>query len=256
MNIADVMRKPRLKLTRANAHIAEIERDANPLSRELYELRIDFSRSKVILREPDTYFLRYKPLAPISEHFGTIMGDVVNNLREALEYWMNMALRTIGPIRKTHFPFAKSAAELGNSKAFREIQTWFPDAANFIETVVRPTFDQKPNLWAVTSLSNYNKHNDLLPAVGVTTIENISLQTGGLTVQSCNVIGPADGELNLVKSLSPIHFGDGYNTKVELKFAGETEFDGAEVIRQLVDMATEVASALDDLEGFISPYCR
>ena len=256
MDLSDVMQKPRRKVDRAKRHISELERETNPLSRDLYELKIEINRSRAVLKTPDEHLLRYKPLTSISEHFGAVMGDAVNNLREALDYWINMALQTVGPKQKAHFPFAKSSADLNTSKAYKDIQVWFPQAANFIATIIQPCFDQKPNLWAVTSLSNYNKHNDFLPSVGITTIENVNVRAGGLTMQSCSIGGPADQELNLIRSAMPIHFSDAYNTKVELHFAGGTEFDGTLVTKQMTSMMAAVSGALDDLEGFIAPYCE
>ena len=54
----------------------------------------------VLLADPDCFALTFRPKKSINEHFGAILGDAVNNLREALDYWMNNAVRCVGPSQK------------------------------------------------------------------------------------------------------------------------------------------------------------
>ena len=76
----------RLKIKRANSHINTIARDFSPLSRDLYEITNGPGRSHIIMLEPDGFYLTYRPKQLITDHFGPIIGDCVNNLREAMDY--------------------------------------------------------------------------------------------------------------------------------------------------------------------------
>ncbi len=57
--------------------------------------------------EPNGFYLTYRPKEPITDHFGPIIGDCVNNLREAMDYWINAALTATGKPRKAHLPFSE-----------------------------------------------------------------------------------------------------------------------------------------------------
>ncbi len=160
MNVAAIMKSPRLKVKRANSHIDAIIRDSAPLTKDLYEITSEPARSIAVLTQPDCFHLAYRPKEPVTDHFGTIIGDAVNNLREALDYWANAALRAIGENRKVHFPFSKEWKNLETSRHYLAIQKSFPDAAEFILKTIKPCWDTNRHLWASVSLCNFNKHND------------------------------------------------------------------------------------------------
>ncbi len=114
MNVAAIMKSPRLKVKRANSHIDTIIRDSAPLTKKLYEITNVPARSIAVLSQPDCFHLTYRPKEPVTDHFGTIIGHAANNLREALDYWANAALRAIGETRKawTEAAIEKDACEI------------------------------------------------------------------------------------------------------------------------------------------------
>ncbi len=160
MKLLDVMKGARLKVKRANSHIDALIRDAAIMPHDLYEVTNGPHFRNFLLAKPDCFALTYRPKEPIPEHFGAIMGDAVNNLREALDYWVNAAVLCVGPAKRLHFPFVGQGENLITSRHYLAVEKAFPDAAKFIAKDIDPRRDANLSLWAVTGLSNDNKHND------------------------------------------------------------------------------------------------
>ncbi|WP_201414838.1 hypothetical protein [Mesorhizobium sp. J8] len=256
MKLSEVMKNPRLKVKRAESHINALMRDSSPLSRDLYEIRNGLHRSHVLLAQPDCFALTFTPKEPIKEHFGAIMGDAVNNLREALDYWMNNAVQCVGPAKKVHFPFAQERKDLETSPNYPAVHKAFPDAAKFIAKEIEPCRDTNLDLWAVTSLCNDNKHNDFLPTVTVMNIDNINLRAGGIVMRNCGAGWDANGPMTVIQSGVPISMQNNFSTSVEIRFPQGAVFENQPVIPTLANMSKVVSQTLNALEKFITPYCK
>lgn len=248
------MQGPRLKVKRANSHIKTIISDSATLSKKLYEITNGSGRSVALLAKPDSFLLTYRPKEPITTHFSPIIGDTVNNLREALDYWMNAAVKVVNSPKKLHFPFSKNLGDLEATNNYKEVHKAFPDAASFILNTIKPCWDTNPHLWAVTSLCNDNKHNDFIPTVTVTEIKNINAVIGSIKLENCTVSGDADSQINIGKSHAPITIENNFSTYVEIKFPKGAVFENQPVIPTLQKMSQVVSQTLDTLEDFIGPY--
>ena len=254
MNLRKTMKGSRLKVKRADSLIEEIIRDSSPLSKNLYKITNGPERSVAILAKPDRFSLTYRPKEPITEHFGSIMGDAVNNLRESLDYWMNAAARVVGPPKKLHFPFSEEWKYLEVSSNYIAVQKAFPDAAKFILENIEPCRDTNLYLWAATSLCNFNHHNDFLPTVTIVNVDNINARVGTNTVKNCAVGGNANRPIGIIRSNTPIAIENNFSTSVGINFPKGAIFENQPVIPTLTQMSQVVSETLDALEVFIRPY--
>ena len=255
MKMTTIMKGPRLKVKRANSHIDAIIRDSSPLAKGLYEITNGPARSVAILAQPDCFQLAYRPKQPVVDHFSPIVGDAVNNLREALDYWINGALKAIGKPMKAYFPFSEEWKNLESSPNYPAIQKAFPDAAEFILKDIKPCRNTNLHLWASASLCNFNKHNDFVPAISVVNIENINARVGTNTIADCAVGGDANRPIRIIRADTPITIDDNFRTSVEINFPEGAIFEHQPVIPTLTQMSQVISETLDALERFIRPYC-
>ncbi len=245
MNVAAILKGPRLKVKRANSHIDSIIRDSVPLARELYEIVNEPEFSIAVLAQPDRFQLAYRPKEPVTDHFSPIIGDAVNNLREALDYWINAALKAVGQPRKAHFPFSEEWENLETSPNYSTIQKAFPDAAKFILKEIKPCRDTNLYLWASTSLCNFNKHNDFVPTISVVNIDNINARIGTNIIQNCGVGGDANRPIVMISSDSPITIDNDFSTSVEITFPDGAIFENRPVVPTITQMSKVVSETLN-----------
>ena len=130
MNVTRIMKGPRLKVKRADSLIDTIIRDSAPLSKDLYEITCGPGRSIALLTNPDGFYLTYRPKEPITDHFAPVIGDAVNNLREAFDYWINAAARVVAPPRKLLFPFSEEWKNFKTSPIIRRYKRPSPTPQN------------------------------------------------------------------------------------------------------------------------------
>ena len=252
MNVTSIMKGPRLKVKRANSHIDAIVGDTSPLSKNLYEITNGPGRSVAPLKNFDGFYLTYKPKESISDHLSPIIGDVVNNLREALDYWVNGAVAAIGPKKKLYFPFTNKWENLESTPNYQKIHKAFPAAAEFILNEIKPCRDTNLILWAITSLCNFNKHNDLLPTVSLAMVNNINARIGNSLIQDCSIGGNANSPITMIKSGTPIAIDSDFNTSVDITFPEGAIFENQPIIPTLRNMSIITSQTLDLLERFIS----
>lgn len=256
MRLTDVMKGPRRKVKRAYEHIDALIRDTAVMPDHLYEVTNGLLRRHILLAKPDSFALAYRPKEDIPEHFGAIIGDALNNLRESLDYWINAAVQCIGPKRRLHFPFAGKGERVEDAKTYGAVEKAFPDAAQFIAKDIDPRRDTNLLLWAVTGLRNDNAHNDFIPVVTLSEIKNLDTRIGNIRIADLTIGGDANSPLILIRSPYPIPQKDDLKVSVEILFGKGTPFEDQPVIPTLTNMAEVVTKTLDALEKFIAPYCK
>ncbi len=256
MTASNRFRRAKLKVKRANSHISTLIRDSSPLSKSLYEITNGPTRSIALLARPDGYGLSYRSKEPIADHFGVVIGDAVNNLREALDYSINTALEAIGQPKRVHFPFSERWQDLKSSHYYAPIERAFPEAANFILEEIKPCRDTNLPLWAAASLCNQNKHNDFIPTVSVVTVENINARIGTTVMQNSSIGGNADGYMKIIRSDQPIIMDGNFSTSVEITFPQGAIFESEPVVSTLQHMSEVVEQTLDSFEYFVTQYIK
>lgn len=257
MRLKEVMDSARRKVARANQHIAQLEAESRSLPQTLFDLKIEHRQVAPVLH-PDRDLFRYVPKDDVPKYFGAIAGDAVNNLRESLDYWMNSAIRCVGPSEKVHFPFTAKKDDLEKSRNFRQVEKLFPEVAEFISDEIAPCRDENTFVWAATSLCNDNKHNDFLPLTTTKKVQGGHIMIGTNSWRECTYEGDASQVQDFLDApLGSMRVIDGrFRVSIELIFPPGAVFAGKSVVLTLQKMSEEVSSSLDLLEAFIKPYCK
>jgi hypothetical protein len=103
----------RSKITRAKEHFAELDRRIG----EFHDLRPYEQVAEDHPDKPGFTIHKMKLTKPLPESIGNVLGDLVGNLREALDlaaYAIAIASGKIDP-KYTAFPFAGSVSQMANS---------------------------------------------------------------------------------------------------------------------------------------------
>jgi hypothetical protein len=246
--------KARLKVRRANDHIKVITEQSAKLPAHLYEIVNGPARSFVVLATPNCHSLVYRPREPVSEHFEPIIGDAVNNLREAMDLWINAVHRIRTGKDNLYFPFAEEWKNLAASKNFGPVHKAFPELADFILNEVKPCKDTNLLLWAATDTSCFNKHKGFLPSVNIARA-TFSAMVGNSMFQDCSAGGNADGQVGIIRAPVPITLTSGaVGVSVGVTFGVGTVFEKRAVIPTLMQMSQTVSDTLDALDRFVTPF--
>lgn len=253
--MAGISHNAYLKVKRANEHIDTLLQRSSPLPNDLYEITNGPARSVVILINPDRFEFAYRPKELISEYFSPIIGDAVNNLREAMDLWINAVDRARSGRGNLHFPFAAEWKDLEAAKTYEPIRKSFPELADFIVKDIKPCRDTNLNLWAATSLCNFNKHNDFLPNVSVVRVQGISAFVGTNTIQDCSVRGNANRKIVMIAAGQPIIANNNHlRVTVDITFPKGAVFEDQPVIPTLTQMSQVVSETLGALDAFVATY--
>lgn len=245
-------RKPLMKVERAKKHIAELEADTTNLPPHLYTVENLPHRSLAVLVYPDCYLFRYTPKESIKDHFGAIIGDTVNNLREALDYLCNNAVEIIGERKRLNFPFAADRGGLLRSQNFLRLTRVFPELSAFIADEMRPTREENIDLWAITSLCNDNKHNDFIPMTSMVNVGAEKIVFGdSSSLENIGIGGDASKTINFIRSSSPIEVHGALIVECELTFPNGAIFEGEMVIAKLKQLVGVTESAIATISKFM-----
>ena len=187
----------KIKIARANRHIRELESlfDAffcdNP-----HRIRINKHPDQGIAISAE--FDR-----PLPNETAAIIGDVVHNLRAALDHLACDMIRASGenPNRWHGFPIDKSQSGFEGNIAGK-LKGAADKFVDFVKSQ-RPYRDNGGNAWMhnLASLDNDDKHIVLIPTVGVASLKNIHIKnpdgTTMITMKSLDVSG--DGHVNVAR---------------------------------------------------------
>ncbi len=156
--MADLFVSSKLTLARAKHHIRDLERQVQPfISKDAWTYVVEKDSDGVT----NLHKVRFnRRLAP--EVLGVLF-DAANNLRAALDqagYAAAIASGKVEP-KRTHFPFASSAAELPNVIA-RKSKDLPPEILSLF-CAFKPYKRGNRTLWALNKLCNTKKHCSLVP---------------------------------------------------------------------------------------------
>jgi len=215
------------KLLRADLHIGSLEAAIDEY------FRSDWYQQD-LQRNPDgNYSLRFEFREP-PDDFGALVGDVVHNLRAALDLLAVELVRLNGGnVKDVYFPFAESASAL--EKAI--IDRRFHRASKASIAVVRSLQPYKGGnrlLRALHDLDIQDKHRTLIPVVSI-------VSTSGITV------GPAvagDISSRLVAHVDPNH-----PPQARFIFPADSALADNEIVPALKAMRAIVAGAIEAFFG-------
>ena len=121
---------PKIKIDRARKHLAELEK-----------ARADFRASRAkkcrteISRSGGTFTFNFQmDLSGPPEDFGAIVGDIIHNLRAALDLAACELVRAVGQSDKgVYFPFSQSESDLDKTIKVRHFDRAGPDAVALLK---------------------------------------------------------------------------------------------------------------------------
>jgi hypothetical protein len=193
-------RESRLKIQRANEHIADIKRHVGRIA-DAYVLRINVDANtgkKSIQYGIDN--------SPVHEKLALIIGDAAHNLKCALDFaWLETIKTHVpGAVNSfTRFPVRDSRDELETTLTGREIHT--SSLALFDVTInkIKPYSGGNDSIWAVHRLDILDKHRLLIPTLSIA-VANFELEDDAgkffvkpLWVATGNRLSTVPIELNL-----------------------------------------------------------
>lgn len=150
-----------VKLSRARKHLIEVE-TLFAEYRDQYEHE-DTITTKV-LRNGSYLSVEFQMrFLPLSDEFGAAVGDVIHNLRAALDLLASEAAkRQSGDNKGVYFLFAKSAEELEKQIKLKKFTKASPEAVQIVQEL-KPYIGGNVYLRAIHDLDIQDKHQQLIP---------------------------------------------------------------------------------------------
>jgi hypothetical protein len=155
-------RDARLKIDRANKHIADLESRIGGLPDHcVAAVEINTAGGNEVIKYdlPDTS--AYSDIA-------LMLGDAVHNLRCALDYAWIKTLERVAPQiidHSTKFPVRDSADELKTALHGAEIDTRTPGLFNLVVSSIKPYKGGNFAIWPLHKINNTDKHRLLIPLI-------------------------------------------------------------------------------------------
>jgi len=238
------LKPSRIKLKAARDHIERLKNCTSPLDPKFYDISLIETREPVImLNAPKCYLLVYKPKEPVPETLANMIGDVVGNLKSALDY---AAVRIDVP--GTYFPTAPRA-NLPQLASLVKLEAKLPGFRDLLLDRLRPENGPDEPLWAlIGKANNENKHEDFIPTVTMVRVQGINARYANTTLNNCAIVGDAAKPINMIKSFAPIHFSSRYETIVDLKFGPGTSAPNEAVVPILQRASDAVQCTLDEVD--------
>jgi hypothetical protein len=180
--IDEQFRAARLKIKRANKHIAEAEARISILPNE-YAARIQVDP------QSGNDFLEYG-ISQESEHIGDLalmIGDAVHNLKCALDYaWIGALMKhsTTAPKKLYKFPVYPTRELLEQALTGGKIHESAPGLYDLIVSEIQPYDGGDSSVRAIHKLDRRDKHTLLVPLLNVTFLHGLQVQNPGGDVHS------------------------------------------------------------------------
>jgi hypothetical protein len=253
-----ILAGPNLKVKRAHRHIDELQRMTDPLDHSLYKITVSKVRRSVLHLDATDYQLTYRPKEPIPETLALIVGDAVHNLRAALDHLAAGILRRWHPKPpdRPFFPMHPERKRLVTDRHLTAIEEALPGAAELILKEIRPENGRDERLWSFNSLDNLDKHNLIIPAVSVISVNHINARIGTNVMENCGIGGDAARPINMIRSVAPIAIQNNFQTTVAVRFGQGSALENEPVIPTLMQIAQIVGEALGAFERHITlPEC-
>jgi hypothetical protein len=168
-----MFRDARLKIDRANKHIADVQATVGSLK--------DRYTSIVETHQPTGgQSLKYEcpDLENILIELSLITGDAVHNLRASLDYaWIAIITKLGLPTTKwTRFPFYETRERLDEALLQRKINTASLALYERVLSDVKPYPGGNDTLWALNEIDILDKHKLLVPVINRTAVQGICVE--------------------------------------------------------------------------------
>jgi hypothetical protein len=207
-------RAPHTKIDRARKHLAELETEiatyfaSNPVKFDVRTAETEVGRAFNVTLH----------MAPVPECMGAIVGDIIHNLRAALDLTACEMVRVAEQSEDdVYFPFCKNVDELDGMIRRRNFHRAGPSATELLRSL-KPYRNGNAALRAVHDLDVHDKHRALIPNAVSASSPIIQLWEDDGT-RNPRVIGDPTAP-----------------TQIMLVFPASTEFDGREMVPTLHEL--------------------
>lgn len=237
---------PRLKIKRANQHIAELYTIFEKfLKTDFYKLRVD--------KQPDTgdYGLTLRQTTETPCEVPLVLGDAIHNLRSALDLTAFEIVTGAGgtPSNRLFFPFAATRDDLVAAMKGGEIKIAGADIVDLIIDTIKPYEGGNDALYSLNKLDVADKHKLIIPLVSVVALTGVDLKlgNGGVFTNFSMSVGQG-GILKAVGSGSNIEITKQGKPAFGVFFADGQPFEHQPVFPTLHQLAQLVSGVVDALE--------
>lgn len=225
----------KLKIEWAQQHIRILDELVYSfISRSPYEVNINKND------ETGEYIFNVGLTEMMPAQIPLMMGDIVHNLRSSLDYLWNGIERSVNPHKtaKLNFPIHETSENLLDAVKKASGRWGIERIGALILEGVKSSKDGNFPLWALNKLDVRDKHNLLIPSVGVTELRNVKIIAGGtkLNFNNCRVRGNKPWALVNFGGI-PAYFEENLETIVDIVFGHGQFFEDEPIIGSLVKMA-------------------
>jgi hypothetical protein len=255
METSDSLEGPKLKIERAKSHIRDlVERDAEFFSgpdgppyiirREPYD------------KDPAQECFKVKMIREIDAEFPIIIGEVIHNLRSALDHLTVILgeLNCCANTRQIHFPVGRDKAHFELPETQKKIKALSPDAQSMIRGL-KPYKGGNDLLWAMHECSLVDKHNSLISVavsrqggpVGSLRLSTLQEGYNYISVPQWNAFDKEAIVLTFPKGAT-VESDDSLGIILSLSFREIDVIKGKSVIatlKQFVDLTKNIVSAFE-----------
>lgn len=241
---------PRLKIARANRHIRDLE--------NIFEVFISSNPYKVVF-DKNPQNMNWAISADFEEKIpvetSAIIGDAIHNLRSSLDHLAALAIRIGGqePGFRNSFPIYPNQATFDTGYA--EKLTGAP--REFVEFVVglNPHGENPAsNIYPVGKLNNLDKHDTMIPSIGVFSVKNIQIRDSNRnTFTIGEIVTTGNGVVNIAQFGGVERVEVNSDTEVAMKvvFNETSVLNGEPIVdslRSLSQICSEIISAAGNIE--------
>jgi hypothetical protein len=253
-----------LKLARAAKHLEELKVAASDYL-ALNPVRIVVEPFPHMEKSHGTQAWIARIDKPVPFEFSAIIGDVVHNLRAALDLLACDLVRLAGkPIRSVYFPFCEGHADLLDTIKKRNLHRAGPDVVAVVRSL-KPYKGGNIALRAIHDMDIADKHQAMLPVIGATTVPlgSILQLPPEHQLQTLSTIIAQDGQIvvGLPASITSPPLGAELPSRFFLALQNAPGIGNREMFEALHDLTKAADGVFDALTALrpgatfpISPY--
>jgi len=237
----------KLKISWANRHIETLKAALVSFLNTKF-CRLYFDKES----NPGRSLLKFEMIQPVPEHIPLIIGDVIHNLRSALDIMACKIITLAGekPSTLLCFPIKETREKLLKTLDTVEFRIMGSAITSIMLDDIK-TYKDGGNLflWALHSLDIIDKHRLLIPVISLTALTNVNIKAGGFTMEHSSLAVDSDGTLCLANMPGDVQLENAQGIPgFEIFFGKEQPLEGHPVIPTLYQLSQSVSDAVLKIE--------